>query len=208
MAWEEWGAEDGTMWFIIISLAFHLEPYWHRWAVQRTLLSNDRQGFSVGRPLRLHLAFKLPGSRERRCMKSRWVTHPGMAFAWDVSQHSSTATGHCLMTISHEVPAGWLHTGHLTLPFCTSKFWWSVCLRLIYKDANSRNHIWCAPLMLRWVFPELLYSFSVSSHLLLIKMISGEWNLWGIVLPQLEDTVKSGHATVSTCQRTMLKACW
>lgn len=39
------------------------------------------------------------------------------------------------------------------------------------------------------------------------EMISGEWDLWGIVLPQLEDTVKSGHATVSTWQRTMLKTC-
>lgn len=39
------------------------------------------------------------------------------------------------------VPAGWLHTGRLTLSLCTLEFWWSVCLRLIYKDANSRNHI-------------------------------------------------------------------
>lgn len=44
---------------------------------------------------------------KRHCMKGRWVTHPGMAFAWDACQHSSTAaTGHCLMTISHEVWLG------------------------------------------------------------------------------------------------------
>lgn len=77
--------------------------------------------FSVERSLQLHLFFKLPGSRERRCVKGRWAISPGMTFAWDVCQLSSKATGHYQMTVSHEDLAGWLHKGHLTLPLCASK---------------------------------------------------------------------------------------
>lgn len=48
------------------------------------------------------LSLQVTWKRERHCMKGRWVIHTGMAFFWDVCQHSSMATGHCLMTISHE----------------------------------------------------------------------------------------------------------
>lgn len=67
------------------------------------------------------LSLQVTWKQRKALYEGQMGHHPGMAFARDVSQHSSTATGHCLVTISHEVPAGWLHTGHLTLPLCTSK---------------------------------------------------------------------------------------